>query len=134
MCNNTGTSNFLLVEVQMTGAQNQFSLKDEEILRTAKKIVAIEVYKVDNVTITPKGAAVVNNTVFEKAFLVIGLADDKQPLMNIPFTSMDKTANQGRPFFVNIPPIAPSKCFVQVGTQAGIVPGEVFLIGFHYER
>ncbi len=134
MCNTKGTTNFKLVEVLIDGVQTEYSLKDQEILRQAKKIVAIEVYTVSIVSVTPKSRPVVNNTVFLKSFLVLGSADDKQPIDRIPFTSMNKATNNGLLFYVDIPPIAPSKCFVAVPTGAGIVAGESFLIGFHFEN
>lgn len=134
MCINQATPNFLLVEVLIDGAKTTYSLKDEEILRTAKKIIAIETYKVDNVSISPTGRPLANNSVFAKGFLVLQSATNTEMINELPFPSMDRTTNNGRLFYVNIPPIAPSKCFIRVGTTAGIVTGESFLIGFHYEK
>lgn len=134
MCKDKGTPNFRQIEVEITASQQQYSLKEEEILSDCKKIIGVEVYKVANVSVSPTGRPLVNNTVFTKSYLVIATKDSDEVLYMIPLASMDRSTNQGEIFRVDIPPIAPSKCYIKVGSIAGIVAGESFLLGFHYER
>ncbi|MEO5681455.1 MAG: hypothetical protein ABIQ88_02375 [Chitinophagaceae bacterium] len=133
MCNKEGTKRFRVVEVICKANQNEYSLLTDDILNSAKRIVAIEAYRVANVSLTPSSLAVVNDTVFAKSFLTMSTAATDEMLNRIPFTDLDRKANQGELFFVDIPPIVASKCKVFIPTTVGIVAGEAWLIGVHYE-
>jgi hypothetical protein len=129
-----GTPRFRIVEVDVTSAGVQdFSLSDDEVLRDAKKIIAIEAYKVGTVTNTPKGRAVVNDTVFNKSFLVISTGASDEVLSGIPLADLNRAGNNGQLFYVDIPPISPSKCKIHVASTASLSASETFLLGFHYE-
>lgn len=133
MCNK-GTKNFRLVVVDSTNANTQdYDLKDEENLRTAKRIVAIEAYKVGTVSNEPGGRPVINDTVFNKSFLTISTPDSDEVLYKIPFSDLNRAGNNGQLFLVDIPPLAPSKCKIRIASTVGIVTTESFLLGFHYE-
>jgi hypothetical protein len=128
------TKRFRLVEVDVDSTSKQeFTLKDEEVLREAKKIVGIEAYKVGTVSITPSQRAVVNDTVFNKSFLTLTSGANDEVITEIPFADLNKAANNGQLFMVDIPPLVPSKCKIVVGTVAALSASETFLLGFHYE-
>jgi hypothetical protein len=129
-----GTPRTRLVEVAIDSiVKTEFSLKDEEVLRKAKRIIAIEAYKVGTVSIAPSTAAVVNDTVFDKSFLTLGTEDGEEVIYKLPLADLNRAANNGQLFYVDIPPIAPSKCSIKVATTAALSAAEVFLLCFHYE-
>jgi hypothetical protein len=134
MCKEKGTPRFRLVEVEVSStSQQDFSLKDEEVLRDAKRIIAIEAYKVGTLALSPTGRAVVNDTVFKKSFLIIGTADSDEVLNKIPLSDLSRADNNGQLFYVDIPPVAPSKCSIKVATVATLSASESFVLAFHYE-
>lgn len=133
MCHGKAIPRSRIVEVAINSAAvTDFSLKDEEVLRKAKKIIALEAYKVGTVSNAPSGAAVVNDTVFNKSFLIIG-TEASDEVIKIPLSDLNRAANSGELFYVDIPPIAPSKCSIKVATTASLNTAEVFLLSFHYE-
>jgi len=135
MCKDKGTPRYRIVEVDVTSAAVQdYTLTDEEVLRTAKRIIAIEAFMVGTVSTTPKGRAVVSDTVFKKSYLTIGTADTDEVLTKIPLSDLSRATNNGQLFYVDIPPIAPSKCNIHVGSVAGLSTSETFLLAFHYEK
>lgn len=133
MCNNTGTKRFRTIEVAAAAGKNEYALISEDILNGAKRITAFEVYRVGTVGLTPGNQVVVNDTIFNKSYLTISTAGADELLNKIPFTSLERKANNGEVFMVDIPPIAASKCKVFIPSTAGLVAGEAWLIGVHYE-
>lgn len=134
MCNQQGAPRYRYIEVQTDASTLQLSLKDESVLQEAKRIIAITAYRVGTVSNVPSGRPVVNDAVFKKSFLVLSTADTDEVFNKIPLSDLDRTANNGELYFVNIPPIAPTKCFIQIASVAGLNAGESFLLGFQYEK
>lgn len=127
------TKKFRLVEVECV-SQAATTLKNEEVLGKAKKIVGIEAYKVGTVAVSPSGRAVANNTVFLKSFLTLKTNNgSSEPVLRIPFADLERAGNSGKLLEVNLAPLAISKCEIVVGSVAGIVTTESWLLGFHYE-
>lgn len=131
MCHKT--KRFRLVEVDCK-AQASVSLDKEEVLRDAKRITAIQAYKVANKSLAPSGRPTVNDTVFAKAQLVIKTPGDDEVQYKIPFCDMDKQGNGGILYEVDIPPIAPTKCEIVIPSTTGVVTTESYVLGFHYEK
>jgi hypothetical protein len=132
MCIQKGTPRFRIVEVDCAAIQ-EYSLQNDDILSKAKSIIAIEAFRVANVTLTPKNRTVVNDAVFLKSFLTIATQVSDEILFRIPFINLSKKDNNGMLFMVNIPPIAMSKCKITVANTAGLVATETWLLAFHYE-
>ena len=134
MCKEKGIPASLLVEVAIDSAsKTEFSLKNEELLGDAKRIIGVSAHKVGSVSIAPSGSAVVNDTVFNKSFLTLGTPGSKEPISKIPLAELNRAANNGQIFYLDVPPLAPSKCAIKVATVAGLVTTEVFLLTFYYE-
>jgi hypothetical protein len=132
MCNQAVKRQRTLI-IPTDSAKNQYSLKNDEILRDAKRIVAIEAYRVGTVSIAPDGTTTVSDTIFNKASLTLETSDGTIVLTDVPLTDLCKADNNGQKFLVNIPPIVPSKCFIKVASPAGLSITEAFVIGFEYE-
>lgn len=115
-------------------AKQKFNLGDEETLRDAKRIVAIEAYRLADVSMSPAARALVGDAIFEKSFLTIGTKDTDQVQYQIPLTDLCRADNDGQLYMVDIPPIAPSKCEIFVASVAGLSAAESFLLAFHYEK
>lgn len=120
-----------MVEITTAGQNN--TINDEKVLDGAKRIVAIEAYRVADVSISPEGKAVVNNTAFAKGFLTLATGDSNENCLHIPLTDLCKKDNAGQLFHVDLPPIAATKSKIFFGNTAGIVATEVVLLGIHYE-
>jgi hypothetical protein len=134
MCN-IKTKRFRAIEVQIDSVGKQtFTLGDEETLRDAKRIVAIEAYRLADVSMSANARALVGDAIFEKSFLTISTKDTDQVHYRIPLTDLCRADNNGQLYEVDIPPIAPSKCEIFVATVAGLSAAESFLLGFHYEK
>ena len=128
--------NFRVVEV-LVGNVNQrdFYLPQDEVLRNAKRIVAVESYRVGKSSNAPiSGAANVSDTVFNKSFLTLETKDGgTQPITAVPLTDLCKQDNAGVLFEVDLPPLNVSKCKITVPTNASLVATEAWQIGFYYE-
>ena len=127
------TKNFRLVVVNITAAKQEWNLSDNEDLQQAKRIVAVQAYRVGDVSHAPDGTPVVNNTVFNKSFLSFQTNDNQEKIQQFPFPDLNRKDNNGELVYVDIPPIAPTKCKIKIATAAGIVVDESFLLGVHYE-
>lgn len=132
MCKQKGAPGFRTIEVETTAAVD-YTLPDDEILRKAKRIIGLVSYKVGTLALSSTGRPVVNDTVFNKSYLTIITADDRKVLVELPLSDLNRAANSGEIFYVDIPPIAPSKCEIHVGSPAALVTTESFVIGFLYE-
>jgi hypothetical protein len=118
----------------------EFALGNQPNLRTAKKIKSIEAFKVDQVTVAPSGKNVINATVFAKSFLRL-IGSRNNDLRYVPMLSLSKTVNGTQVPEFNIDAaqgdegaIDPEKSKIVVGSTAGLVLNEVFLLAVTYEK
>lgn len=133
MCQSDKTKRFRLLEVETKANQTEYTLQDNDNLNTVKRISAIEAYRVSKVAISPKGRAVISDAVFNKTFLTLATSDTDQQQHQIPLTDLCRADNNGQLFYVDIKPIAASKCVLKIASVAGILDTESILIGVHYE-
>lgn len=133
MCKQQGAPGFRTIEVLSTAALS-YTLPDDEILRNAKRIIGIVAYKVGTLALSKTGRPVVNDTVFNKSYLTVITADDRKVLVDLPFSDMNRAGNNGEIFYVDIPPIAPTKCEINVASAAALSASESFVLGFIYEQ
>lgn len=111
----------------------EFSLGSLPNLRTASKIIRVEALPVSQVTISPSGKAVVNNGVFQKSFLKLISADNVE-FRALALPSISKSINGTVIPAINTPRIDPEKSKIVVGTAAGLVLNEVWLLSVTYEK
>ncbi len=132
MCNDKGTKRFRTVIVDCD-TKLEYTLQSDDILNKAKRIVAIEAYKVGDVSKSSTGRAVVNDTIFSKSYLTISSVETDEVLNKVPFTDLNKKTNNGMLFLVDIPPVAMSKCKIVIPDNAALSAAESWVLGFHYE-
>lgn len=135
MCKQS-TKNYRVLEVAIPSTnQRDFYFPQDEILREARKITAIEAFKVGNSSQGPiSGLATVNDTVFNKSFLSLQTMGAEEPITNAALVDLSRKDNNGDLFTVDLPPLNITKCRITVPTAASLSTSEVFLIGFHYEK
>lgn len=101
-------------------------------IRDAKNIKTIEAYSAAQVSLNDKGRPVVNAGVFAKSFLQLVSGQNVQ-LRTLPLASLSPSVNQ-RPRELNVGSIDPEKSKIVVGSIAGLVVNEVFLLAITYEK
>ncbi|MCC6258072.1 MAG: hypothetical protein IT254_07110 [Chitinophagaceae bacterium] len=121
-----------LVEIIITNTgTTEFPLGSLPNLRNAKAIVLVETFPVGAVALTPSGKTVVNDTVFNKAFLKL-IDSENVEYRAVALKSISKTVNGTVITPVNCPQIDPEKSKIVVGTAAGLVANEAFLLQITY--
>lgn len=128
---------FELVEVTISNAGiTQFNLATNQVLEQAKEILAIEAYKVGDASISPiSGSNVVNDTVFEKAYLsLVSKTQTGKTIIDLmPLVDLNRPSNQGvMQAFTIKDQLNVTKCFITTASAASQSTSEVFLLGFHY--
>lgn len=118
------------VPVQNIGV-NIAQFPDVQVLRD-KEIVGIETYEVADVNLSPDGLALVNNTVFEKAFLTLQDLHGVKDIQQIPLVSLSPSRNAGKVKEFATRKFDLAQCFVSVGSIASLVLNEVFLFSIYY--
>ncbi|MCA0381706.1 MAG: hypothetical protein LCH58_06065 [Bacteroidetes bacterium] len=133
MCN--GKRYFKMLAVPVTGtSQTSFSFPTDDVLKNAK-ILAVEAFSGNDFPTGPGGNPVANTGVFNKAFLTLkSKENDEDVVTRIPLLRLRAENNSGEPFRTCDLQINPSSCSVEVASTAGLVVGENFYIGFHYQR
>lgn len=122
-----------LVEVVIANTtSNEFILGQLPNLRNAKAIHKIETFRTAQVSKTPSGKTVANDTVFFKSFLVL-IAGDTQ-IRQIPLVSLNKNTNGTSVDPVHTQTIDPEKSKIFIGELTGLVAGEAFLLQITYEK
>ena len=121
------------IDISSVGVQSHpFGLED--VLKSAKRIVAIQAFKVGEYARGPiSGKANANATVFNNASLVLGTNDGDEPIFNMPLTDLCSSTNNGLVREFDVSNINPSRCKIYVSSTANLTTNEVFVLGFHYE-
>jgi hypothetical protein len=124
----------IVVDCSTTVLQNKLPL--DQIIEGSNKIRAIESYRVTNVSNSPlDGSATVNETVFNKSFLVLlSKGGNEEVISKIPLTDLCKADNNGNLFELDINGISMQKSYILVPELTATVGTEKFLLGFHYEK
>jgi hypothetical protein len=127
---------FRILEVEVNNVNSlEFALPLDEVLRDACKITGISAYPVSSMAVSPVTvAAVVNNTVFNKSTLTLQTKDDQDRIVNLPLQAINPAINNGQIFQIDMPALNTTKCRMRVGNSASLVKGEVWAIGFQYEK
>lgn len=114
----------------------RFPLPVDQVLEEAKRIIAIQAYKVTDVTNSPiDQSALANATVFNKSFLVLVSKQGNEEVISlIPLADLCRSANNGVLKEFGILPINVTKCYIQVASVTALSASEVWLLGFHYEK
>lgn len=123
-----------LIEVIISniGVQ-EFPIGQLPNLRNASKIIRIEALRFTQVPVAPTGKAVVNETVFPKAFLRL-INSDNVEFRAYSLVSLSKSVNGTEIPAINSPRIDPEKSKIVVGSTAGLILNEVFLLQITYEK
>ena|SRR5258708_31543959 len=120
------------VEVLNVGAQ-EFTLGTNPKLREATKIFKIEAFNFTQIPVSPSGKVVINITVFNKSAIKL-INNANTELRAVPLYSISKNVNGTEMPFVDTNQIDPEKSKIVVGSAAGLVLNEVFLLAVTYER
>lgn len=124
----------ILIEVEVLNvAAKEFTLGTNPDLRTAKKIFKVEAFNVGQVPVAPSGKAVINAASFNSSSLSL-INPDNTTLRTLPLYSIAKNANGTEIPYVDTEMIDPEKSKIIVGTTAGLVLNEVFLLAITYEK
>ena len=119
-----------------TTSGTKFLLPVDQILDQAKKILAIEAYSPTNVAIGPvTGAALQVANVFNSSFLVLVGKNNDQPISQIPLQDLNRFANNGVLFEVDVKDIVIEKSYILcLGQSSNLDTAKVWLLGFHYQK
>lgn len=121
------------LEVNITTAKQKFVFGENDTLRD-KKVKAIDVFKVADVSVSPLGNALINATVFNKSYLVL-VIDGKENVNRIPLAALAPTVNNGKRF--NFPGkgvvIDWAKSYIELPNTTSQVVGESFLFNVYYD-
>ncbi len=129
--NNNLRTTVVEIEILNTGVTS-FNLGELADLRDAKNIISIEAFNVTQIPISPGAKTVVNAAVFAKSF--IKLIRGNTELRTLPLYSISKQVNGTVIPQLNVGNIDPQKSKIVMGTNAGLVINEVFLLSVTYEK
>ena len=123
-----------LVEITVTNTGvNEFSLGSLPNLRRAKRIIRIEALRFSLVPVSPSGKATVNNAVFDKSYLRL-ISSENVEYRALALQTISKTVNGTEIPELNTDTIDPEKSKIVVGSVAGLVANESFLLQVTYEK
>lgn len=127
---------FRLLEIPVGANANisEFPFPLDETLQKCKKITSIEVFPINKMSVAPSGLPTINPTVFGKSAVTLQSVTGEDILIMLPLNRLDTSQNNGIAYQVDIAPLNLTKCKIRTGNGVGVVAGEVFLIGFTYEK
>lgn len=131
--NKVAFTNHTNLEVNIVVAAQKFVFGENDTLRD-KRIKAIDTFKVADVAVSPLGKALINATVFGKAYLVLSI-EGQERINRIPLSALAPTVNNGKRF--NFPGkgvvIDWAKSFIELPNTTGQVLTESFLFNVYYD-
>lgn len=130
---NVITEKIELVEVPISSNSNAFSFPQNQENIESGYVEGIIAYSVNETTISPKNRAVVNQTIFKKAYLELSVDNDIK-IMQIPLTFFNPANNNGLIRLVARMKVNFPKSRIIVPELTGLVQGEAFVIGFIYSN
>ena len=99
----------------------------------AGKIVALATHTVGEIPLSPSGKAIVNNTAFNKAYLVLrNRRSGRDDLNKIPLRDLLRSANNGEWIHLDGEQYDFSQSRIVVPNNAGLTANEVFMINVIY--
>lgn len=123
------------VEIQVTSTgQNKFPFPMNEDLRDAEAITGIESTSAALVTKSPGGLAVVNAACHKASSVTLQDHDATQQIQNWCLPLLDPANTYGEFKKLDIPPINPTQCFINVADITTLVLNEVFVITIYFKR
>jgi hypothetical protein len=110
--------------------KTKFSFSENAILR-GQKVKYIDIPQVSEVSVTPTGRAVVNATVYAKAFLVLSVGN-KEQINRIPLRSLDPFQSNGVRIALDDLNVDWTKSYIEIGSIAGLVLNEAFFLNIYF--
>jgi len=118
------------VEIKTTNTSTTKFYFDEYPNLRGKVIQRVDNYALGNLQKSPTNRSIVNNTVYEKSFLVL-VSQGREVINRVPLSQLTPAANGGLPIFFNHIIDFP-KSYIEVGTKASLSGSESFLLNFYY--
>lgn len=123
------------IEVVCNNANlTKFYLPIDQVLQTAAEIIAVEAWRVSDVTNGPiSGAALQSDAVFKNSFLtLITVEGNTERLSQIPLQSLNTALNAGLLKKLMLPQINVNACYISVPSAAGLVANQIWYLNFYY--
>lgn len=122
---------FKLFEVVSDGASRIFNLPTGDILKNSK-VTAVEAYT--SGSFATKGTNQQTTANLADCYLKLVNQNGETMIDSVPLKRIDPINNNGQPWAVQIDNLNPSDCQIVVGAAAVPASGQVFQIGFYYEK
>ena len=138
-----------LVELKIYGISTgntgtQFQFQDQPYLRN-KKIFGLESFVVDEVPVSPTGAAIVSGSEYQKAFLTLYTNDVKDPsslgewIQNVPVVVLHRVQDSTGVAFVRVPyvlagqTIVWDKSYIRLTSALNNTSDKSFIFNVYFE-
>lgn len=110
--------------------KTRFNFFDIENLR-GKRIKQIDIPQVGKLSVTPTGKAVVNDTVYKKAYLVLSV-DGNEKINRLPLLALNPYEVGGNRIELADLNVNWPKSYIEVGSLDGLVLNEAFLLTVYF--
>lgn len=138
-----------LVELKIFGISGgntgtNFQFQDQPYLR-GKKITGLESFQVDEVPVSPTGAAIVSESEYIKGYLTLYTNDIKDPksvgewIQNVPLVVLHRVQNATPTAFVRIPYVLAGqtiiwdKSYIRLTSALGNTVDKSFIFNVYFE-